>query len=102
MKATVDAYDGSVTLYAWDDEDPVLQTWQKVFPATVKPIERDDAATCSSHVRYPADLFKVQRAILGTYHVTDAGTFFSSERRVGDSERPDAADQRTCCSRRTT
>src|SRR5690606_5584556 len=38
VKATVDAYDGSVTLYAWDDSDPVLKTWQKVFPSTLKPI----------------------------------------------------------------
>ena len=38
MKATVDAYDGSVTLYAWDDEDPILQTWQKIFPTTIKPM----------------------------------------------------------------
>ena len=41
VKATVDAYDGSVTLYAWDEEDPVLQAWQKVYPSTLKPISRD-------------------------------------------------------------
>ncbi|MCJ1672313.1 MULTISPECIES: UPF0182 family protein [unclassified Rathayibacter] len=78
VKATVDAYDGSVTLYAWDTEDPILQTWQKIFPSTVEPISEMSAGLLS-HVRYPEDLFKVQRAVLGTYHVTDAGSFYSRE-----------------------
>ncbi|MCK6081014.1 UPF0182 family protein [Microbacterium sp. EYE_382] len=74
VKATVDAYDGSVTLYAWDEEDPLLQAWQKVYPSTLKPIS-DMSADLMSHVRYPTDLFKVQRAMLGTYHVDDAESF---------------------------
>ncbi|WP_230673903.1 UPF0182 family membrane protein [Rathayibacter sp. Leaf248] len=78
VKATVDAYDGKVTLYAWDTEDPILQTWQKIFPSTVKPVS-DMSADLISHVRYPEDLFKVQRAVLGTYHVTEAGSFYSRE-----------------------
>ncbi|MFK3671123.1 UPF0182 family protein [Leifsonia aquatica] len=78
VKATVDAYDGSVTLYAWDAKDPVLKTWEKVYPSTVKPIA-DMSAQLLSHVRYPADLFKVQRSVLGQYHVTDAGSFYSRE-----------------------
>jgi uncharacterized membrane protein (UPF0182 family) len=78
VKATVDAYDGSVTLYAWDDQDPVLATWQKIFPATVKPMsEMSDELL--DHVRYPSDLFKMQRAILGSYHVTDPLSFYSSD-----------------------
>lgn len=77
VKATVDAYSGKVTLYAWDDKDPVLKTWEKIFPNTVKPISAMSAALIS-HVRYPADLFKVQREVLGTYHVTDADNFFSA------------------------
>ncbi|HEV7950952.1 MAG TPA: UPF0182 family protein, partial [Glaciihabitans sp.] len=78
VKATVDAYDGSVKLYAWDDEDPVLQTWQKIFPSTVLP-QSEMSEQLLDHVRYPADLFKVQRTILGSYHVTDAGSFYSSD-----------------------
>jgi uncharacterized protein len=77
VKATVDAYDGTVTLYAQDESDPVLQAWTKVFPATVKPksaISPDLAA----HLRYPEDLFKVQRYLLGRYHVNDPVTFFST------------------------
>jgi uncharacterized membrane protein (UPF0182 family) len=78
VKATVNAYDGKVTLYSWDDQDPILKTWQKVFPSTVKPMS-DMSGDLMSHVRYPADLFKVQRSVLGQYHVTNAGSFYSSE-----------------------
>lgn len=80
VKATVDAYDGSVTLYAWDESDPVLESWQKVYPSTVKPIS-DMSADLMSHVRYPTDLFKVQRTILGVYHVNDARSFYQSDNR---------------------
>jgi uncharacterized membrane protein (UPF0182 family) len=78
VKATVDAYDGSVTLYAWDAEDPILQTWQKIFPSTLQDME-EMSGELLSHVRYPADLFKMQRAVLGRYHVTDPGSFYSRE-----------------------
>ena len=78
VKATVDAYDGKVTLYAWDANDPILKTWEKIFPATVKPMS-DMSSDLISHVRYPADLFKVQRSVLGQYHVTDAGSFYSRD-----------------------
>ncbi|HEY0119589.1 MAG TPA: UPF0182 family protein [Cellulomonas sp.] len=76
VKATVDAYDGHVDLYAWDPTDPVLKAWQAVFPASIKP-ESDISGDLMSHIRYPEDLFKVQRALLGKYHVTDAQQFFS-------------------------
>ena len=78
VKATVDAYDGSVTLYAWDETDPLLQAWQKVYPSTLKPIA-DMSGDLMSHVRYPTDLFKVQRAMLGTYHVDDAQSFYQRD-----------------------
>jgi len=78
VKATVDAYDGSVKLYAWDASDPILKTWMKIFPNTVKPVSEMSGALMS-HVRYPADLFKMQRGILGQYHVADAGAFYSQQ-----------------------
>ncbi len=77
MKATVDAYDGTVTLYAQDEKDPVLQAWMKVFPGTVKP-KSDMSPDLQAHLRYPEDLFKVQRALLAKYHVNDPVTFFST------------------------
>ncbi|MBT1002960.1 UPF0182 family protein [Paenarthrobacter sp. DKR-5] len=77
VKATVDAYDGSVTLYAWDDQDPLLKAWQKIFPSTVKPYSEMSAALMS-HVRYPEDMFKVQRELLGRYHVTNPDSFYQN------------------------
>jgi uncharacterized protein len=77
VKATVDAYDGTVTLYAQDEQDPVLQAWMKVFPGTVKP-KSDISPELQEHLRYPEDLFKVQRALLAKYHVNDPVTFFST------------------------
>ena len=80
VKATVDAYDGTVTLYEWDEEDPVLQTYMKAFPGVVEP--RDEIPTeLVSHVRYPEDLFKLQRDILTRYHVADPGNFYSQNDR---------------------
>ncbi|MGO1769382.1 MAG: UPF0182 family membrane protein [Microbacterium sp.] len=78
VKATVDAYDGSVKLYAWDDEDPVLKAWQSVYPSTVEPIS-EMSGELMSHVRYPTDLFKVQREMLGVYHVDNANSFYQRD-----------------------
>jgi uncharacterized membrane protein (UPF0182 family) len=77
VKATVDAYDGTVTLYAQDEQDPVLAAWMKTFPGTVKP-KADISKDLAEHLRYPEDLFKVQRALLAKYHVDDPVTFFST------------------------
>lgn len=78
VKATVDAYDGSVHLYTWDETDPVLQAWSKVFPTAIEPMS-EISADLMSHLRYPEDLFKVQRTLLADYHVTDAREFFSGQ-----------------------
>ena len=77
VKATVDAYDGKVTLYAWDDQDPVLKAWQNIFPTSLKPFSEMSGALMS-HVRYPEDLFKVQRELLGRYHVTQPDNFYTN------------------------
>ena len=77
VKATVDAYDGSVTLYAQDEKDPVLAAWMKAFPGTIKP-KGDITPELAAHLRYPEDLFKVQRMLLAKYHVDDPVTFFST------------------------
>ena len=77
VKATVDAYDGTVTLYQQDEQDPVLKAWMKVFPGTVKP-KSDLTPELAEHLRYPEDLFKVQRMLLAKYHVNDPVTFFNT------------------------
>jgi hypothetical protein len=78
VKATVDAYDGTVKLYAWDPTDPVLKTWMKAFPGTVTP-RSDIPAGLLAHLRYPEDLFKVQRRILAQYHVQNPQAFYSGQ-----------------------
>ena len=71
------AYDGTVTLYAWDESDPMLQAWRSAFPGTVK--DRSEIPDeLLQHLRYPEDLFKVQRTLLARYHVTDPSAFFSA------------------------
>ncbi|MDC2945504.1 UPF0182 family protein [Streptomyces heilongjiangensis] len=76
VKATVDAYTGEVKLYQWDTQDPVLKTWMKAFPDTVEP-KTEISKALEAHLRYPQDLFKVQRELLTRYHVKDADTFLS-------------------------
>jgi len=78
IKATVDAYDGTVSLYQWDTQDPVLATWSKAFPGSVKP-RGEISPDLLSHVRYPEDMFRVQRDILSAYHVTNAGAFYGGQ-----------------------
>lgn len=78
VKATVDAYDGTVTLYAWDETDPMLQSWMKAFPDVVQPKSAIPAGVLD-HIRYPEDMFKVQRDILAKYHVNDAQAFYSGQ-----------------------
>jgi uncharacterized membrane protein (UPF0182 family) len=78
VKATVDAYDGTVTLYAWDEKDPVLATWMKAFPGIVKA-KSEISKDLVSHVRYPEDLFRVQRDVLSLYHVKNANAFYGGQ-----------------------
>ncbi len=77
VKATVDAYDGTVTLYEVDSSDPVLKAWRGVFPDAVKPAS-EISPELREHFRYPEDLFKVQREMLTKYHVDDPREFFTN------------------------
>ena len=87
VKAVVDAYDGSVKLYQWDTEDPVLKTWMKVFPGVVEKKSSIDESLLE-HLRYPVDLFKVQRDVLSRYHVTDEQAFYEDSERWKVPEDP--------------
>jgi uncharacterized membrane protein (UPF0182 family) len=78
VKATVDAYDGTVTLYAVDESDPVLRTWMNAFPGTVQPASAI-SKELRQHFRYPEDLFKVQREMLTRYHVNNPSVFFTND-----------------------
>jgi uncharacterized membrane protein (UPF0182 family) len=78
VKATVDAYDGTVTLYQWDTKDPVLKTWMKAFPNTVKAKSAISQGLLE-HIRFPEDMFRVQRDILSSYHVKSAAAFYGGQ-----------------------
>jgi uncharacterized protein len=78
VKATVDAYDGTVKLYQWDTKDPVLATWSKAFPGTVTP-KSAMSKSLLEHIRYPEDLFGVQRDVLSSYHVKTADAFYGGQ-----------------------
>jgi uncharacterized membrane protein (UPF0182 family) len=78
VKAVVDAYDGTVRLYAWDPQDPLLKAWSGVYRNTITPLS-EISGQLMSHLRYPESLFKVQRNLLARYHVTDAQAFYSSQ-----------------------
>lgn len=78
VKATVDAYDGTVSLYEWDVADPVLKTWAKAYPGVIKP-KSEISEKLMAHLRYPEDLFKVQREILSSYHVQNALAFYGGQ-----------------------
>lgn len=76
VKAIVDAYDGSVRMFQWDQEDPILATWMKIYPDMIEPLS-NISGDLMSHLRYPEDLFKVQRELLTSYHVREAGEFYT-------------------------
>ena len=78
VKATVDAYDGTVTLYEWDEDDPVLKTWEKAYPGAVKA-KSEIPKELGDHFRYPEDLFKIQRQLITQYHVTSPSQFYSGD-----------------------
>ncbi|MEZ5372262.1 MAG: UPF0182 family protein [Microthrixaceae bacterium] len=82
VKATIDAYDGTVTLYRTErqgNDDPILDAWSRVYPGLFTPIAEMPAGI-RSHLRYPMDLFKVQTRLLGRYHVTDPELFLDGSR----------------------
>ena len=92
VKATVDAYDGTVKLYEFDDTDPVLKAWNKAFGGDLVLPKADIPAELAEHFRYPADMFKVQRNLLTKFHVTNPGDFYSGQDFWQVPNVPDAPD----------
>jgi len=78
VKAVVDAYDGTVALYALDDNEPILRTYRRIFPGLVRPLSALDP-DLRAHLRYPEDLLHLQRKILADYHVRTASDFYAKE-----------------------
>ncbi|MGL4649411.1 MAG: UPF0182 family protein, partial [Caldilineaceae bacterium] len=78
VKVVTNAYDGSMTFYVADDEDPLLATYRNAFPTLFRPIS-EMPADLLDNVRYPEDLFRVQTEIYRTYHMTDPDEFYNRE-----------------------
>jgi uncharacterized protein len=78
VKAVVDAYTGQVTLYAFDEQDPILATWRKAFPNLFRPAA-EIPDNLRSHLRYPEDLFSIQTWIYASYHINSPDDFYSKE-----------------------
>ena len=78
VKVVVDAYDGSLTFYVADPEDPIVQVWENAFPQMFTPLE-DAPDAILAHFRYPENLFQVQAAQYGSYHVTDPSVFYGKQ-----------------------
>ena len=78
VKAVVDAYDGTVDLYVAESNDPIIQSYQKVFPDTFKPLD-EMSADLRRHIRVPKTLFEIQARIYAKYHMTDPQIFYQNE-----------------------
>ncbi|MEX2436215.1 MAG: UPF0182 family protein [Balneolaceae bacterium] len=78
VKIVVDAYEGTVDYYVIDEEDPVLQVYQSIFPDLFKPVsELPDGI--ADHFRYPQDLFEIQLETFNRYHMTQPQVFYNQE-----------------------
>ncbi|MBD2774016.1 UPF0182 family protein [Iningainema tapete] len=78
VKVVIDAYHGTVNFYIADTRDPIIATWQRIFPEMFKPFSAMPM-TLRSHIRYPVDLFTIQSERLKTYHMTDPQVFYNRE-----------------------
>ncbi|MHB8049744.1 MAG: UPF0182 family membrane protein [Coriobacteriia bacterium] len=78
VKVTVDAYDGTTTLYAFDSADPLLAAWSRVYPGLLADAA-DMPEGIVEHLRYPADLFSLQAEVYKTYHMQDPKVFYNKE-----------------------
>ena len=75
VKATVDAYDGTVTFYVFDPDDPIIKAYREAFPDLFTDGSRMPKRL-REHLRYPEDLFKAQATMFGRYHVTEPKRFY--------------------------
>jgi uncharacterized protein len=78
VKAVVDAYDGTTTLYAFDESDPLLRAWRKAFPSLFAP-RAALSQELQAHLRYPEDLFSIQTDRYASYHIGAARDFYSKQ-----------------------
>ena len=78
VKAVVDAYDGAVTLYVFDPDDPIIQVYDRIYPGLLRP-RAAMPAELSAHVRYPEGLLLAQGLVWAKYHMSDPDVFYNQE-----------------------
>src|SRR3990167_2455155 len=78
VKVVIDAYDGTVTFYQADKDDPIINTYAKIFPKVFRPFS-DIPKSLVTHLRYPEDIFTMQTAVYTTYHMDDPQIFYNKE-----------------------
>ena len=96
VKAVVDAYDGTVTLYAFEENDPILRVWSRIFPDLFRP-SSEMSPELRAHIRYPEGFLHRQGIVFAKYHMTDPDVFYNqedlwiraTEKRYGDAQAVD-------------
>lgn len=78
VKVTVDAYDGTVTAYLADSTDPIALAYQRIFPGAFKPLA-EMPADIRRHLRYPSGIFRLQTALISTFHMDQPEAFYARE-----------------------
>jgi uncharacterized protein len=78
VKVVVDGYNGSISYFVADPEDPIIRAWSGAFPSLFTPIE-EAPTELLEHFRYPENLFQVQAAQYTNYHVTDSDVFYGKQ-----------------------
>lgn len=78
VKVVVDAYHGDVSYYITDEEDPIIKTYEKIYPELFKSLSAMDEGL-RNHLRYPQDLFDLQSQAFGVYHMTNPNVFYNQE-----------------------
>lgn len=78
VKVVIDAYDGKMTFYVADDQDPVIQTYAKIFKGVFTPLDEMDEEL-RAHIRYPESLFAYQTGLYTVYHMDEAQIFYNKE-----------------------
>jgi len=78
VKVVINAYNGNVSYYVINPEDPIIQTYQKIYPKLFKPFS-DMPEFLKTHIRYPTDLFNIQTKMYCVYHMTDPKVFYNQE-----------------------
>ena len=78
VKIAVDAYDGNPVFYIADPTDPIVLTYQRIFPTLFQPMA-SMPDSLRKHIRYPEDMFIIQAGVYGTYHMKDPEVFYNKE-----------------------